>query len=179
MERLQGTIQFTDSGLVVPVGGVRHYPRVELTKQQKDWIRERDTENGEPSCQFPLAHLCHGIMNLHHVIPMSWGLNFEGMTPQEVNGPSNIITLCEAIHIGDPNHVADPNIVHPDMRHAKQDYRVGDKDSFSKMARHHRELMGFGLKYWFSLNDQRLQEVIHDRMYKMRHMRPYPGKRGD
>lgn len=94
MERLQGTIQFTDSGLVVPVGGVRHYPRVELNKQQKDWVRERDEE----SCQFPLAHLCHGIMNLHHVIPMSWGLNFEGMTPSEVNDASNILNVCEAIH---------------------------------------------------------------------------------
>jgi HNH endonuclease len=173
MENAAYTNLYTASG-VEPLK-VHHYPRVELTKQQKDWVRERD----EGECQFPLSHICHGLIQLHHILPMSWGLNFEDMTPKEINSSENIISLCSDIHVGDPNKLPDPNVLHPEMRHAKIDYRMGDKDAFSKIGRHHRDLMSYGLKYWHARNDEHMLEVVRDRIYQMRDMRPYPQKRGE
>jgi hypothetical protein len=162
--------------LVLPTQGevFQYARRVDLKKDQKDWVRERD----DWACQFPLAHICFGMLQVHHILAQYYARAFLGLSEELVNDPKNLITLCENIHVGVNPKRLDPNTIHSDFAQARRDYAV-DKRAFEDVSDRHRELTKLGLKYWFSNNDQLLFKIASERTHLMRIRsgREYPSRR--
>lgn len=148
------------------------YVRMNVTRQQKAWVKERD--NWE--CQFPLSHLCFGEIQVHHIIAQYYAQAWLGLLEMAVNSPSNLITLCENIHIGvNVRKEPDVNLVHPDHFEARKKYRAGNKLAFQQVAIGHKQMTLEGLKYWNDTNDDLLKVVADERTRKKeRHGSRYP-----
>ena len=139
---------------------VNVYRRVELNKAQKEWLRDRD----ERTCQYPEAHICFGILHLHHILPYRWAQEIEELAPEQINMPENLILLCENIHVGHDKAPPDERTLHPDTRQAKWEYyHDHDKQAFHKMAERRNSLVASGIRYWYAGRDDKLRMIAIER----------------
>lgn len=66
--------------------------RVELSTQQKNWIRKRDNE----TCQL-CKQVKGGTLHVHHIVAFSYAY-FLGWSIKRINAPTNLILLCIQCH---------------------------------------------------------------------------------
>jgi len=66
--------------------------RVEITRQQRQWILKRDNYT------FQLCgKIKRGRLHVHHIIAFSYAY-FLGWSMERINNPTNLITLCVPCH---------------------------------------------------------------------------------
>jgi hypothetical protein len=119
---------------------------IELTEKQKTWVRDRD----DNKCNFPVLwtdttydrcgrRRLQYEVHVHHIVPYSWAANRLEWSPEEINHPSNLITLCKDHHF---------DYVHgTDMRDIYRRYRE-NPDTFQQMFAERRRLTEEGTPYW-------------------------------
>lgn len=116
----------------------------QLTKDQRDWILERDGYQ----CVFHTWMNGSGLircpnevkLEVHHIKPHRYLAQFY---PVIVELPTNLIVLCRIHH----------HFVHPDMVEALKEYKR-NKGSFNEAFAQREFMMSRGIKYWNDHWDQ-------------------------
>lgn len=127
-----------------------------FTTAQRNYILRRDGNR----CQFRYYQngkwvRCSATRGLqvHHIIPRGWASKHlpKGFLEEEVNGRSNLITLCSKHHICLKNGTED--CVHPDTEIARKKYGSGNKDAYREMVKDREDLNNRGKPYWNTVFD--------------------------
>lgn len=164
-ELLEPQVPLSSIGLLAPA-----YARIDLTQQQKRYLKERDI-----SCQFPFHHVCTGILHLHHVIPQMYAQIVRNENMYEINDRTRILRVCENIHVGMLGIAAHPDLIHPDQLQAKKNYAV-DRHSFQDVSLKHRQLAFDKQPYWNGQNDEEMLDIaaFNTRIYERKFQVSYP-----
>jgi HNH endonuclease len=140
---------------------MEHRRGVELTDKQKNWVRDRDDNR----CNFPTHWTDSSYdrcgrrrlfteVHVHHIVPYSWAARRLLWTPEEINNPYNLITLCKNHHFA---------YVHgTDMRDIFQKYR-DNKDAYREMFARRRKLTDEGIPYWDTQWDDIFKRIAEGR----------------
>lgn len=124
-----------------------------FTKSQRDWIDERDNHQ----CQAPWEHECNGLTQAkrhkHHIIPQRYAERM-GIDPDY---PENGISICENAHVGNGHETGD--VIHPDMRQARLEYRLGNKEAYVEAIRRREGILDRRQIYWNDTYDRVLQTI--------------------
>jgi len=142
----------------------KKYPRP--TEKQRQWIFRRDNFQ----CQFIILteeepRKCKSNKNLqiHHIVPVDWSYEVLKQTPEQVNRPENLITLCEYHHM---------NFIHPDYGIIARKGYLYDEESYKKIEQWHKALMQAGIPYWVTDWDCILKIIARIRTWK--YLREHP-----
>lgn len=148
----------------------------ELTDKQRRWIRDRDDNR----CNFPLRwDTDTGVysrcgrrylteLHVHHIVPYSWASRRLGWEPDQINRPTNLITLCKDCHFRKIHAV--------DMLEIFQVYR-DDKKAFEKMFERRRKLTENGTPYWDIRWDEVMQRIANSRTEGYAELVAFPERR--
>lgn len=146
------------------------------TEAQRRWVLDRDGHR----CQ---RYHFDGIrwlrcnrrdhLQVHHVIARYWA-SVHLPPGFHVNGPYNLITLCEHCHIGSEDSA------HPDTFEANQKYRAGNHNAYNEMNTKRRALTEKGIPYWNTVSDWSFNRILKrlNVSYLKRHPYPSNGVRG-
>lgn len=137
----------------------------ELTKQQRQWVLERDNNQCQFYTYFPKRGLvrCPNTTNLHvhHIKPWRWLIAKFGFVKEN---PSNLITLCKRHHIG---------FIHKDMDEALHNYHY-DKDSIKKVFVERDKLVQKQIPYWVQRWDDFLKWLAKEATMDYIRKHPFP-----
>ena len=136
----------------------KEHPR--QTKKQREWIFRRDNYE----CQFIILtgdepRKCKSKKNLqiHHIVPVDWSYEVLKQTPEEVNRPENLITLCEYHHM---------KYIHPDYGIIARRNYFYDEESYKKVEQWHKALAQAGIPYWITIWDEIFKIIARIRTFK-------------
>lgn len=137
-------------------GEIDLYPSQDrtLSNKQKEMIRRRDGFQ----CQFPLPHICNGdsqTLHVHHIKPFSYLTRVMGKPAEEADSPTNLISVCEEIHIGGRRNPL-TKVLHPDTVEARRNYHDNPNSYKEMFARRERRLRS-GRLYHQSRWDTRME----------------------
>lgn len=148
----------------------------ELTDKQRIWVRDRDDNR----CNFPVrwdtdtgvysrcGRRLFTELHVHHITPFSWAMRRLGWQAEDINHPTNLITLCKDCHF---------RKVHAtDMLEIFQVYR-DDKKAFEKMFERRRKLTENGTPYWDVRWDDVMKRIAESRTERFVAVREFPQKR--
>lgn len=161
-----------------------------FSKEQREWLLSRDSENGIIRCQMrkfgrngnlvqcPNNEKKIGRQNLHahHIIPAGffkkWISQIEEVWESE-NQPENGIILCKDCHNG-------VNGIHPDYGEAYRKYK-NNPAIFKEIAQLHHDLTELGKPYWNQTWDAILWRIATERtetFMEKNPNRPWPKDKG-
>lgn len=163
-----------------------HRKVVGATAKQRSWVLARD--NGR--CQFRIYNngrwtpctMKYKALHVHHIVPRGWyayhfGFNKAWDDPHNVNGPFNLITLCDLHHVGYNQPIGYEHCVHPDNIIALQSYRKGDKDAYKKMLEKRKVLTEKGIPYWITGWDWAFKRIVDNITPAFLYKHPFPNNR--
>ena len=131
---------------------------VRETKKQRQWILRRD----EFQCQFidPKTGKKCGVrkhLEIHHIVPVVWAYEHLHWTPEQVNHPENLITLCRRHH---------QRFIHPDFGIiAKRQYKYAT-ETYKLASERHIALAKKGVPYWQTFWDDILKMTARLRTFE-------------
>lgn len=164
-----------------------------FTDRQRQAILERDEYQGQMRhynedrgwftggyCDVPLS--CQSL-HVHHIVPQRI-LSAQGYTREEINDPTNLITLYSCEHTGQCPHgkCVDPGsdyVVHPDVITAMHEYGALKGQAFENMAALRNQMIEEGIEYWNTDHDAEMSETAIERTINASsHGWHYPGLHG-